>query len=130
MKRRPAVRVLGQKENFLGLEKQFSSYETSQIVVLSFPYEHTVSYGGGTGRGPKGLLDASHYVEFYDEELGTELSSRIGVATLPPLALGKSTGEKALQKMYEATKKVLADGNTPFPRRRSKRISNNTPISP
>ncbi len=104
------LRTLGKKENFLGLEGRMSSYGSSKIVVLPVPYEHTVSYGGGTGRGPRAILDASRYVEFYDEELETELCARVGIATLGPLALGKSTDAKAIAKIRAAVEKLLGDG--------------------
>jgi len=110
MKAQPEPTTLGKKQNFLGIESRISSYSSSQIVVLPVPYEQTVSYGGGTGRGPRAILDASRYVEFYDEELGTELCKNVGIATLPPLSFGKSTGEKAMVKIYEAVKKLIADG--------------------
>jgi agmatinase len=110
MKAQSGPVVLGKKENFLGIEGEISSYASSQIIVLPVPYEHTVSYGGGTGRGPRAILDASRYVEFYDEELGTELCKNVGIATLPPLNLGKRTGEKAMAKIFEAVNKLLADG--------------------
>jgi agmatinase len=105
-----APRTLGRKANFLGIESRISSYGSSRIVVLPVPYEHTVSYGGGTGRGPRAILDASRYVEYYDEELGTELCVSVGIATLPPLALGGSTDGRAIAKIYDAVKKLLADG--------------------
>ena len=110
MKKRSEVTVLGKKGNFLGLERELSSYNSSKIAVLPVPYEHTVSYGGGTGRGPKAILDASRYVEFYDEELGTELCKRVGITTLPPIAFGKSADAKAMTKIYEAVKKLIVDG--------------------
>lgn len=103
-------RVLGRKANFLGIESRISSYGSSRIVVLPVPYEHTVSYGGGTGRGPGAILDASRYVEEYDEELGTELCRTAGIATLPPLALGRSTDAKAIARIHGAVKKLIADG--------------------
>jgi len=104
------LKPLGRKENFLGIESLLSSYSSSKIVVLQVPYEHTVSYGGGTGHGPRAILDASRYVEFYDEELGIELCRSVGIATLPPLALGKKTGEKAIAKIYATVRKLLEDG--------------------
>jgi len=110
MKTRSGFTALGKERNFLGLERQESSYDSSRIVVLPVPYEHTVSYGGGTGRGPRAILDASRYVEFYDEELGTELCKHVGIATLPPLALGKSADAMAIAKIYGAVKKLIADG--------------------
>jgi len=42
------------------------------VVVLPVPYEATVSYGGGTARGPEAILRASAQVELYDEQLGSE----------------------------------------------------------
>jgi agmatinase len=110
MKKTPPFAPLGKKENFLGLESRISSYGSSTIVVLPVPYEHTVSYGGGTGRGPRAILDASRYVEFYDEELETELCTRVGIATLPPLALGKSTDANAIAKIHAAVERLLDDG--------------------
>ena len=67
------MKTLSIKENFLGIEKEFSSFENSKIVVLPCGYEHTVSYGGGTANGPEAILSASHQVEFYDEEVNREL---------------------------------------------------------
>jgi len=101
---------LGKKSNFLGIESKYSSYDTSAIVVVPVPYEHTVSYGGGTGRGPRAILDASRYVEYYDEELGTELCKSVGIATIAPPAIGKSTDAKAMARIYGATKKLITDG--------------------
>ena len=46
------------------------------------PYERTVSYGPGTRNGPGAILEASHYVELYDDELDEEVF-RIGIHTLP-----------------------------------------------
>ena len=60
------VKVLGIKANFLAIGREISSFEKSRIVVLPVPYEHTVSYGGGTRRGPDAIIKASQYVEFYD----------------------------------------------------------------
>lgn len=104
------VKVLGKKGNFLGIDPPISSYADSRIVVLPVPYEHTVSYGRGTGRGPRAILDASRYVEYYDEELETELCVRVGISTLPPLALGGSVDRKAIARITSAVKNLLAHG--------------------
>ena len=37
MAKEPGFTSLGKKENFLGLEKEFSSYASAQIAVLPFP---------------------------------------------------------------------------------------------
>jgi agmatinase len=83
------------------LDMRHSAYETSKIVILPAPYEHTVSYGGGTKKGPEAILKASHYVEFFDEETKREIYKEHGIATLIPLALKDKKDESALQLIYD-----------------------------
>lgn len=68
--------------NFLGIPEEQHTFEKSRVVILPVPYERTVSYGVGTKNGPSAILDASHYVELYDDELDEE-TYRIGIHTLP-----------------------------------------------
>lgn len=49
-----------------------ASFEAAGVAVLPVPYEATVSYGGGTARGPAAILGASTQVELFDEQLGWE----------------------------------------------------------
>ncbi len=103
----PSFKALGTASNFLAIEKKISAFDSSAIVVLQAPYEHTVSYGGGTKRGPDAIITASHFVEFYDEELDRELCYDVGIATLPPLKFGKKADTKALSIIYDTTKQLL-----------------------
>ena len=103
-----SVKVLGIKANFLAIGREISSFEKSRIVVLPVPYEHTVSYVGGTRRGPDAIIKASQYVEFYDEELESELCDEVGIATLPPLRFGKAVHGKALDLISRTVRKLLA----------------------
>ena len=105
---RKPVRVLGPGGNFLAISRSISSFATSKIVVLPAPYEHTVSYGGGTRNGPRAILRASQYVEFYDEELDRELCNDVGIATLPALRFGKRTGENAIAYLTTTVRRLLA----------------------
>lgn len=77
--------TFGEKRNFLAIEDQFSTLDSAAIAIVSAPYEHTVSYGGGAAKGPKAILEASAYVEFYDDEFDRELCFEKGIATLKPL---------------------------------------------
>ncbi|MCE2755212.1 MAG: arginase family protein [Ignavibacteriae bacterium] len=77
------MQTLGKSSNFLAIESAYSNLEKSSVAIVSAPYEHTVSYGGGAGKGPKAILDASAYVEFYDDEFNRELCFDIGIATIP-----------------------------------------------
>lgn len=104
------LKALGISSNFLAIEKKISSFDTSRIVVLQAPYEHTVSYGGGTKRGPEAIIKASHYVEFYDEELDRELCNDVGIATLPALEFGRKADKKALEVIFHSVDELLAHG--------------------
>ncbi len=100
-------RTLGISSNFLGIEREISSLQDSKIVVLSAPYERSVSYGGGTRKGPKSILAASHYVEFYDEELDRELCRDVGIATLSALEFGRRPERGALDLIYRAVRDLM-----------------------
>lgn len=102
--------VLGVEDNFLALEPSASSYDTSSVVILSAPYEKTVSYGGGTAGAPKAILEASHYVEFFDDEFMRELCFERGIATLPELNFGKREGKEMLDQLREAVAEQLDNG--------------------
>ncbi len=104
------MKTLPKSRNFLGIEKKYSSYNNSEIVIVSAPYEKTVSYGQGTQHGPKEILKASHYVEFYDEETKRELCFEKGIATLFPLKLDKLTPYKALAKIRHSVEENLENG--------------------
>jgi len=61
------------------------------VVILPIPYEATTTYRRGCKNGPDAILEASHQVEYYDEELTGKL-----VVTYIPHA-GYATLEEMLQ---------------------------------
>ncbi|MGE5401057.1 MAG: agmatinase [Ignavibacteriales bacterium] len=103
------MKELDINKNFLAVEKKYSSYKTSGIAVVSAPFEKTVSYGKGTKNGPKGILEASHYVEFYDEEMDRELIFEKGICTLAPLSFKDMNIKKSFNTIYEQVKSLLDD---------------------
>jgi len=68
---------------FLRLPRDRAVYATSRSVILPVPFERTTSYGQGTSRGPAAILEASAYLETWDEELGVDPSLQ-GITTLTP----------------------------------------------
>ncbi len=104
------LRTLPLKKNFLAIEKKYSSLRDSKIVILSCPFEKTTSYGKGTAKGPKAILDASHYVEFFDEETGKEVCFEQGIAALEPLNLSKQSSKRALDTIYWNVKTLINSG--------------------
>ena len=103
-------RILPLKKNFLAIEKEFSSYENSKVVILSAPYEKTTSYGKGTAKGPGAIFEASHYVEFFDEETEKEVCFDIGIAAIEPMKFGKLSGKKALELIYRNVDEHIKNG--------------------
>ncbi len=104
------MKVLGPKKNFLAIEERYSSLESSAIAIVSAPYEHTVSYGGGAEKGPKAILDASAYVEFYDDETDRELCFEKGIATMKPLSFGKFVDRAALDLIEDQVEDLIVMG--------------------
>jgi|GEM_PF-128514 len=104
------MKTYGPKRNFLAIAPEYSTLASSAIAILPAPYEHTVSYGGGTRRGPEAILAASAYVEFYDDEFDRELCFDHGIATLKPIHFGKRTGRDALKTISDQVDALLALG--------------------
>ena len=98
------------KKNFLAIEKEFSSYDRSKVVILSAPYEKTTSYGKGTANGPKAILEASHYVEFFDEETEKQVCFDTGIAAIEPMNFGKLSGKKALDLINKNVDEHIKNG--------------------
>jgi agmatinase len=93
--------------NFLGLEGDPATWDAADVVVLPIPYESTVSYQGGTKMGPAAIIEASRYIETYDQELDAEPMDG-GVCTLPALHLTSAGPEAAIRQLRECYDAVLA----------------------
>ncbi|MFW5951388.1 MAG: agmatinase [Gemmatimonadota bacterium] len=91
---------------FLGLDESSSAFDRARTVILPVPYEATTSYGGGTAGGPRAILEASRYIELYDQELDAE-PWESGVATLPQLELTGAGGAEAMAELREAYDRLL-----------------------
>lgn len=107
---RSPLKVLGKEENFLGIEEpELCSYENAKFVIQSAPYEHTSSYLEGSAKGPAAVLSASHYVEFYDEELDKETYKDCGIATLTPIDFGDKVDADAIDLIEKSTEQLIGD---------------------
>jgi agmatinase len=94
---------------FLGLDEEASDFEQARVVILPVPYESTTSYGGGTSGGPGAILEASRYIELYDQELEAE-PWEAGIATLPQLQLTGSGPGEAMAELRAAYDRVVDAG--------------------
>lgn len=92
--------------NFGGIaEEEFSSLETSRVLVWPISYEGTVSYGTGTGKGAMAIVDASRNMELFEEETGAEVY-KIGIHTLSEF-MPLSSPDTMMDALYERTKELL-----------------------
>ena len=98
------MNYLSNKKGFLGVDNKFNFKE--KAIVVPFGLEKTVSYGGGTKNGPKEIINASHQVELYDEELNCEPYKKIGIKTLKPFTINKNI-KKALSDMGKINEQIL-----------------------
>lgn len=97
-------------ESFLGiLDPNLTSYEKARVVVQSLPYEKTSSYIAGSAQGPQAILDASCFVEFYDEELKIEACTK-GIATQKALDFDDLEDEAAVELIRQNTAEHLKNG--------------------
>lgn len=98
---------------FLGVSDKSNPSDRAKIAVIPFGFEASVSYGGGTAKGPMAMIKASHQVELFDEELWCESYRKFGVATVktPPV---KKTVAAALTQLADLTASVLDSGKFPF----------------
>lgn len=98
---------------FLGLDEDASDFARAKYVILPVPYESTTSYGGGTAFGPRAILEASRYIELYDQELDAE-PWQAGVATLPALSLTRAGADAALAELRAAYDTLLDEAGDRF----------------
>ena len=105
------MKALDTGSNFLGIDDpELYSYDKAKFVIQSAPYEHTSSYLQGSAKGPEAIISASHFVEFYDEELDQESFRFGGIATLEPLDFTGKVNGAAIELIEKATDKLIADG--------------------
>lgn len=94
---------------FGDVPEAFGLYETSRVAILPIPFERTTSWGTGTYLGPHAILQASRYLELWDEETRRE-PYRLGISTLRPCRPSAALMRPALDQIREAASRPLADG--------------------
>ena len=105
------MKYLPNKKAFLGIDNKINVKE--KVVIVPFGLEKTVSYGGGTNKGPIEIIKASHQVELFDEDLNKEPYKNIGIKTLQPFPIKKKI-EDALKQIESINKTLLDDKKFPL----------------
>ena len=91
---------------FCDLEDRYSSWEKSGIAVLPVSYDLTTSYRPGASIGPKAIIDASRYLETYDDETGKEVYKQ-GIYTLEEIKTVNTKPEEIIQKTASKYQEAL-----------------------
>ena len=99
------MKYLSNKKGFLGTDNKING--KVNVVIVPFGLEKTVSYGGGTNKGPKEIIKASHQIELFDEDLHKEPYKHIGIKTLEPFHIKKNMIDAL--KQIENINKILLD---------------------
>ena len=82
----------------------------ADVVILSAPYEHSVSFMGGTAQGPKKIINClDNNLELFDVELHCEPAKKIKTAHIKITELNKLIPEKAAKKINSEYQKLLND---------------------
>ena len=100
---------IGLPRTFLGVPNEL---ENSKYVVLSAPYDSTVSYRTGTRNGPHAIIEASRQVETYDIDQNRDFVD-IGIYTADELECDRNSPEKNCEYVKEAVQEVLKAGKFP-----------------
>lgn len=82
----------------------------SEVVVIPMPWEVTVSYRGGTARGPETMLNASLQVDLYDEDIKDAWKLGIGMNPISKYWAGRN---HELRKLAEKCIENLENGGMP-----------------
>lgn len=93
-----------EEANIFGLP--FTSNESS-IVLVPVPWEATVSYGGGTSKGPQAILEASAQVDLFHPEFNDLW--KVGIS-MEPASNNISKKSKALKKNVAKVIGALSKG--------------------
>jgi agmatinase len=99
-------------DNFLGLDNKFIQPDNSYFEIIPIPYEHTTSYGKGTVRGPQAIINASQFVELYDEQLQIEAYKNGVITSLPVDVTGEV--EEIFGRIEYKVKKSLENSKFPI----------------
>lgn len=91
--------------NFGCLPEKYS-YKEAKTVIVPIPYEATTTYKKGCGDAPLSIIQASRFVELYDDELKCE-PYKIGIYTKDEMEFSLNSPEKPVRQIKNYIKKIV-----------------------
>jgi len=76
--------------SFCGLPTDASAYAQAFAVILPIPFDKSSTWLKGADKGPAAIIEASHYLEFYDIETDSEVYKK-GIFTAKPIHAASSS---------------------------------------
>ena len=95
--------------NFGDIEREFSNFEKSRVIILPVPYEATTTYRKGTKEGPKAIITASQNMELYDEETDCE-PHKVGIHTLKEFKEGFDSPQRMIKALANRAQGLFSLG--------------------
>lgn len=90
---------------FGDIEKKYAVFDDSAILLQSFPFDGTSTWGKGSDSAFDAFMEASDYLELYDIETDSEVY-RKGIHLLPEISL-EGDPEEVFKKIYRRTGELL-----------------------
>ncbi len=94
---------------FLGSEITQPAPDKAAFHIIPVPFEHSVSYGGGTARGPAAIITASQQLEIYD---GESIPAEHGIYTQEAVPCDRPR-EEVFAEIAARTQQALSAGAVP-----------------
>lgn len=94
---------------FLGSEIEQGDPDNAYFHVIPVPYEHTVSYGDGTAKGPAEILDASWQLELWD---GKSTPADLGIYTADAVDCNADP-EEVMARIADSVTDTINQGGMP-----------------
>ena len=87
--------------------EEYTRYHSSRVALLPVPFDKTCSYLRGASQGPRAIVEASTYLEWYDIVSDYEVY-REGIYTCDPV--GGLTPEEMVEATYNRARHLIGDG--------------------
>jgi agmatinase len=101
-----------QLEIFGAQEEEPAGFKKSKVVILKVPYEMTTTYVKGTKNGPGAIINASRYMEVFDEELNQE-TYKVGIHVMDLAGVEALSSEAMVDKVHASMAELLKANKFP-----------------
>ena len=92
-------------KQYADLPKEYTTFDTSKIVIVPVPYDGTSTWIKGADKGPRAIIEASANMETYDIDTDSEVH-KIGIHTAEPVT-ENSSPEAMVEEVYQRVKALL-----------------------